>query len=280
MSRNQIIVISFCAVLCVGLYLFADRSKPKGSGPDSGHQGNMPPNMPMQQPQGEMLNIEEYISGLEKANTDKKAAETIENAKAKGSFDELAVEYTKLDKPLAVAYYMVKQAYRLNSVSAFIKAGDYNAQLLQTAPDEKAHNYLMHNVVDCYEKAVDLDSNIIENKLRLASAYIEGSQNPMQGIGILRNIVAKDSNNVDAQLMLARFGIVSGQFDKAIVRLEKVLYLQPQNTEALVLMAQAYENSGNIPGAIEMLEKLKKNVKEPGVIKEIDAKIAELKKQS
>ncbi len=102
----------------------------------------------------------------------------------------------------------------------------------------------------------------------------------MQGVGILRNIVAKDSNNVDAQLMLARFGIVSGQYDKAIARLEKVLYLQPQNTEALLLMAQAYEDTGLKPKAIEMLERCKKTIKDAEVLREIDNKIQDLKKQS
>lgn len=279
MSRNQIIVISACLVVCLGIYLFADTAKPKGSAPDSGHQGNMPPQMPPQQA-AEALNIEEYINGLEKATTDATVKQSIESLKAQQNYAGLADLYTKQDKPLAVAYYLVKAAEKENSVKAFVKAGDYSAQLTQTAPDEKAHRYLMNNVIATYEKAVELDSNVVENKLRLAGAYIEGSQNPMQGVGILRNIVAKDSNNVDAQLMLARFGIVSGQYDKAIARLEKVLYLQPQNTEALLLMAQAYEDTGLKPKAIEMLERCKKTIKDAEVLREIDNKIQDLKKQS
>ncbi|MFN8287201.1 MAG: tetratricopeptide repeat protein [Chitinophagales bacterium] len=279
MSRNQIIVISACAVVCLGIYLFADTAKPKGAGPDSGHQGAMPPQMPPQQ-SVEALNIEEYVSGLEAANTNATAKQNIEKRKAAEDFAGLAEEYTKLDKPLAVAYYLVKAAQKENTVKAYTKAGDYSAQLTQTAPDEKAHRYLMDNVISSYEKAVELDSNQVENKLRLAGAYIEGSQNPMQGVAILRNIVAKDSNNVDAQLMLARFGIVSGQYDKAIARLEKVLYLQPQNTEALLLMAQAYEDTGLKPKAIEMLERCKKTIKDADVLREIDKKIEDLKKQS
>jgi cytochrome c-type biogenesis protein CcmH/NrfG len=107
---------------------------------------------------------------------------------------------------------------------------------------------------------------------------MEGGSSPMQGVTILLDIVRKDSTNVDALLMLGRFGIVSGQYDKAISRLEKIIYLQPQNSEAWLLMAEAYNGKGDKSKAIEMLERCKRTVTNPDAKREIDKYIEGLKK--
>jgi tetratricopeptide (TPR) repeat protein len=78
--------------------------------------------------------------------------------------------------------------------------------------------------------------------------------------------------------MLGRFGIVSGQFDKAIARLEKVLYLRPQNSEALLLLAEAYNSKGDKSKAIEFLERCKKTVSNPELKKEIENHIKNINK--
>jgi tetratricopeptide (TPR) repeat protein len=78
--------------------------------------------------------------------------------------------------------------------------------------------------------------------------------------------------------MLGRFGIISGQYDKAIARLEKILYLRPQNSEALLLMAEAYNAQGNKTKAIELLERCKKTVTNPATKKEIEKYIEQIKK--
>ena len=150
--------------------------------------------------------------------------------------------------------------------------------LLQSAPDEKARKYLADNAIECYSKAYNLDTTKTDNRIRLAGAYLQEGSQPMQGVSMLLDIVRKDSNNADAQLMLGRFGLISGQIDKAIARFEKVLYLQPQNSEALFLLAEAYNNQGNKQKAIELLDKCKKTVKEPAAKKEIEKYIEEIKK--
>jgi tetratricopeptide (TPR) repeat protein len=165
-------------------------------------------------------------------------------------------------------------------VNDWIGLGDFSMMLLQTAPDEKAKNYLSTTAVESYKAAVSIDSSVTDNRLRLASAYMEGGSQPMEGVGILLDVVKKDSNNVDALLMLGRFGIISGQYDKAIARLEKILYLQPQNSEALLMLAEAHNNLGNKEKALELLEKCKKTVNSPELKSEIDKYIQSIKKPS
>lgn len=277
MSRNQIIVIAACALVGAGIYIFAPthkapEAKPAAQGPAAG--GPMQAQEPV-----EKLDIEAYIADLEAKTTDEAVKDKVKKLKEINSFNELAGEYKKLDKPIAAAWYLVKAAEQTNTAKGWETAGDYNAMLLQTAPDEKALHFLSDNAIHCYEQAANLEPGNQEIKLRLAEAYIEAGSNPMQGVSILRDMVAKDSTNIDAQLMLARFGLVSGQFDKAIARCEKVLYLSPQNQDALLMIAQAYEGMGNTEKAIDALTRCAAVVKEPEAKKAIAAHIEELKKQ-
>ncbi len=263
-------------MLAGGIYLFADTKKPKTEKTAEGGGHNTM--QPQEQPTPEALNIEEYIFDVNSKIADKKTKERVAKLQEAKSYKELVGEYQKLDKPLAVAYYSVKLAEKDNKAQAFVESGDYNSMLMQTAPDDKARSFLSSNALFCYKKAVELDSTNTQNRIRLAGAYMESGGPPMQGVSILLDIVQKDSANVDALLMLGRFGIISGQFDKAIARLEKILYLRPQNSEALLLLAEAYKGQGNSGKAIEMLERCKKTVADPAAKKEIDKYIESIKK--
>jgi cytochrome c-type biogenesis protein CcmH/NrfG len=73
----------------------------------------------------------------------------------------------------------------------------------------------------------------------LGACYIFGNiaDNPMEGILKVRQVVEKDSTNIYAQMVLGQGSLMSGQYDRAIDRFEKVLALQPVNLEAILLMA-------------------------------------------
>lgn len=271
MTRNQVIVVSACAVLCLGIYLFAGNKKPKTENTaQNGLNGTPPP--------VETLDIEAYIADVNGKIADRTIREKIDHWMAADSFAALIGQYQQLDKPLAVAHYMVKQAEKDNAANSYTHAGDYSSMLIQTAPDEKARTYLSNNAVLCYSKATELDSTNTDYKIRLAGAYMESGGGAMQGVSILMGVVHQDSTNIDALMMLGRFGIISGQYDKAIARLEKILYLRPQNSEALLLMAEAYNNKGDIPKAIELLERCKRTVNNPEAKKEIEKYIESIKK--
>lgn len=274
MSRNQVILVTLLAVLGIGIYLFADTKKPHTA--EAGQLAATDAAASATQP--ESLNIEEYIADVNGKIADKATYEKIEKLAQGQQYRELLQEYQKIDKPLAVAYYAVKLAEKENQIQAYVEAGDYNAMLQQTAPDAKAKAFLNQNAINCYRKAVDLDTANADYKVRLAGAFMEGGSSPMQGVTILLDIVKHDSTNINALMMLGRFGIISGQYDKAIARLEKILYLQPQNSEALLLMAEAYNNQGNKNKAVELLERCKKTVSDPEAKKEIDKYIESIKK--
>ena len=196
MNTKQIIAVSACVTLLVVIYLFGKTKKPADN-------TNAPPmTQGHAQPQQEtpVLDIQEYLSQIN-AQADPDIKHKIQDAETAHAYATLIDIYKKIDKPLAVAYYSVKQADLLNKADYYVTVGDYNAGLMQTAPDEKAKKFLVTNAIECYKKAVELDTSKTENKLRLAGAYMEDGTQPMQGVMILLDVVKKDSTNVDALLM-------------------------------------------------------------------------------
>ncbi len=67
----------------------------------------------------------------------------------------------------------------------------------------------------------------------------------MKGIQTILEVTRRDSLNMYAQLMLGLGGIESGQYDKAIQRLLKVVHYDPGNLEAVLSLGEAYERIGN-----------------------------------
>jgi len=273
MRRNQIIVISACLAVLIAIYFFGNTKKPIDQSAAPMGQGHA---QPQQAAAAETLDIEAYIAEI-KSKAEPSVQQTINGEEKSADYSALIESYKKMDKPLAVAYYVVKEAEKENTVKKYVGAGDFNATLIQTAPDDKAKRFLSGNILNCYKKAVDLDTTNTANRIRLAGAYLQDGTQPMSGVLMLLDVVKRDSNNIDAQLMLGRFGLISGQIDKAIARFEKVLYLQPQNSEALFSLAEAYNDKGNKQKAIELLERCKKTVKDPATKKDIEKAIESIK---
>jgi tetratricopeptide (TPR) repeat protein len=270
LTRTQWITIGTALLAVIVVYLFANNRKPKE--PMAAN-----PAAEMAKQQAEALDIEEYIADTKGKITDKAVAQKLDAFEQGALYDSIIGVYRSIDKPLAVAYYAIKKAEKTNATEDWLNAGDFNEAMMQSAPDEKSRTYLSTNAVASYQNALQKDSANLTIQMKLASAYINDGSNPMQGIGILRGIVEKDSNNADAQLLLGKYAIISGQNEKAIARLEKVVYLQPSNTEGLLLLAQAYEGAGNKAKAIEALERSLKTEKEPGFQASVKDYIKKLK---
>ncbi len=174
-------------------------------------------------------------------------------------------------------YYRAKAAKLENSEKSLTFAGQLFLELLEREGDRSLQMWEANEAVAVLEKAVALNGNNEEAKLAMASAYIQGTPEPMKGVQMLLAITREKPDDVPANLLLGRMSIQSGQFDKAVKRFETVLKTEPKNKEALYFLAQAYEGMGNKTKAIELLEQCKKVVNNPEFTKDIDAHINSLK---
>ena len=113
------------------------------------------------------------------------------------------------------------------------------------------------------EQCLTLNPQNLNAKVDLAvSIYNINNQEPpknsadlMRPALLLREVVAADSNHVDALYYLGKLAQASNQLEKAIERFKKLVYLQPQNREHYLELSQMYEQLGQEKEAKVWLEK-------------------------
>jgi tetratricopeptide (TPR) repeat protein len=130
------------------------------------------------------------------------------------------------------------------------------------------------------EKALVINPKNDSAKINLGACYLFGnlSDNPMQGITKIKEVVDKDSTNAYGQFILALGGKKSGQYDKAIERFLTVIKIQPNHIEAMIHLAECYELTNQKALAIEWYTRVSNSVNIPEAKKAISKRIQELKK--
>jgi tetratricopeptide (TPR) repeat protein len=130
------------------------------------------------------------------------------------------------------------------------------------------------------EKALVINPKNDSAKINLGACYLFGnlSDNPMQGITKIKEVVDKDSTNAYGQFILALGGKKSGQYDKAIERFLTVIKIQPNHIEAMIHLAECYELTDQKALAIEWYTKVSNSVNIPKAKEAISKRIQELKK--
>ena len=168
------------------------------------------------------------------------------------------------------ANYYKKGAFLENTEKSVTFAGNLFVALLQKTEEASIRKWQAVEAISCFEKAIEINPTNLDTKIALATCYTEGTGETMKGVTLLREITQNDSTNIPANIILGKLAIQSGQFDKAKKRLELVLSLRPDNTEAMYFLAEAYKGLGDKQKAIELFEKCKSLVKNPDFTKEVD----------
>ncbi len=200
-----------------------------------------------------------------------------DTAARKKGYVQLSEFWKEQQDPALAAYYVYQYAQADHTKPAFENAGDALLSVYKSGSDSVISNNLITFALRSYEEAVRIDGSDVELKIKLADVYVQGSQEPMKGIGILRQLSDSLPDNIPVLLALGRLSIQSGQFDKAKERLQKVLKLAPQNTEAMYFLAIAEAQLGHTDEAIRMFEMCKQLVGNKDFDKEIDEIVKNLK---
>ena len=136
-----------------------------------------------------------------------------------------------------------------------IAGANYYLAIAQNT-DKSMRDFCTQRAVNAFQNAISLNPTKLDNKINLALCYTENppQDNPMKGILLLRDLDKENPDNIAVNLQLARLAIKTGQFDRAIARLETVLTKEPNNKKAVCLLADAYSGSQNAKAA-EMMKK-------------------------
>ena len=198
-----------------------------------------------------------------------------------GVYHQLAhfwADTAKIFEPYA--WYTAESARLENSEKSLTFAARLFLDNLKMEDDPGLKRWKALQAEDLFQRSLKINPANDSSEVGLGELYLYGGigEGPMQGIMKIRQVAEKDSTNIYAQLTLGHASIASGQYDKAIGRFLTVLHLQPNNLEAALSLAEAYEQTGNKAAAIEWYKKSLPLINIAGLKKEVDNRIIELSK--
>lgn len=196
---------------------------------------------------------------------------------------QLASIWDESNQPAAAAFYYQDVARSENTAASWIAAGNHFNDAYKQSQDTTAQPVFDANAVEAFQKATALAPNNLDAQAGLGIAYVNGGGPPMQGIGLLLGVVAKDPNNRNAVLNLGLFAMKSGQFDKAVDRFKSLIVIEQKNNtiktdvEPYFYLAESYKQLGMRKEAIDAYQKCKEMMPDPTFDQKIDEYIKELK---
>ena len=185
------------------------------------------------------------------------------------------------------AWYTAQAARLENSEKSLTFAARLFLNNLQEDQDLERKKWKALQARDLFERSLKINPDNDSAKVGLGACYLFGniSATPMEGILKIREVAEKDSTNIYAQMMLIKGSLISGQYDKAISRLETVNHLlqtavgrEAEKTEAILLLADTYDRLGDKTNAIDWYRKSLLYIRQKEARDAIEKRIATLKK--
>lgn len=227
-----------------------------------------------------LLEAERQLSGKLKEKWDSIKKNTVNlsrNERLKWQ-DSSILFWDEQNRPDLAAVVSLKKAESENNPKTWSYAGQRCYYAVKFIREQQRQKDYYAAATYCFEKVLKVEPNNINAKIDLASCLVEGSDNPMKGITLLKEIERTDSNNIRLQLSFGFFSAKSQQWDKAIRRFKKALELDPGYIEVHLHLADAYEQSGKTKECINELEKFVLATNDPMAKSTIQEYIQKLKK--
>lgn len=153
-----------------------------------------------------------------------------------------------------IAGYYAEEIAKINEDElSWSIAGTTYATGIKESTDQKVKDFCTQRARKAFENAISINPSNLNHKINLAVSFAEQplQDNPMKGILMLIDLNKKYPENVSVLFQLARLGIQTGQYSKAVERIETALKIEPSNQRIICLAVEAYEKNGNIDKAEE-----------------------------
>jgi len=165
--------------------------------------------------------------------------------------------------PLISGHYAEQVAEIEQTTEAWNIAGTtYSIAMQKETEGSNEKEHAISKSRKTLENALSLSPDNVETKINLALTYVEAplEDNPMKGVLMLVGMSKEHPENPSVLFQLGRLSIKTGQFDKAVARLTKVIELRPTFREAHCLLAEAYRGKGQDDLAKQELDICNKNI--------------------
>jgi tetratricopeptide (TPR) repeat protein len=242
----------------------ANRDKPQKATPDQ------------KQPVEEDNHISALNPTQQKQINELKIAYNAANATSKEATGQklitLLASYQKYD---SAAYYSEQLLANNPNEKGYIATADLYYQAFTYAVNDTKSNQMGEKTRAFYQKALDLNPNLLLAKTNMAMTYVT-TPTPMQGIMLLRDVVAQSPDFEPALFNLGILSMRSNQFAKAVERFKHITKNNPNNTKAAYYTGVCLARLGRNEEAKEILIKVKAADKDAAVQAEIATLLSEL----
>jgi tetratricopeptide (TPR) repeat protein len=190
--------------------------------------------------------------------------------------DSLGKQWDKLGQPVISAHYFELIAEQHPDEKNWLNAGYRYFDAFKMLNDSTLRARMVSKAINCYSNVLKYNPENLDAKTDLGACYAEGTNEPMKGIMLLREVVSANPEHENAQFNLGILSVRSGQYEKAIERFQKVIEIDPARKEMYFMIGKTYAMAGNREKAIENLEKLKKETTDLQLIEQTNSLINQI----
>lgn len=185
----------------------------------------------------------------------------LERFKAEHSYQDIpetnlkySLQFEELQQYRISGVYAGKVAIQSQDTSELLEAGRLMNEAMawerNVGNSGEFFNFFLEQSESAYQFIIDLDSTNTRARLGMATVLADGKGAVMLGVQELLAVSRMDSMNLEANIRLGRFAIMSQQIDKVIPRYRKVLAVQANNTEALLTIGNTYLSNNQMDSAL------------------------------
>ena len=178
---------------------------------------------------------------------------------------QLIEEFRQVSRYDSAAHYAGLLANRQPTELNLLRAGDAYFEAYTFAVDEQKTASLGEQTRSFYQKVLAINPNRLVAKANMAMTYVN-TDNPMQGIAMLRSVLAQDPTNELALFNLGMLSMRSGQYGKAIDRFRQILTNNPGSRKAQFYLGVSLAEAGQKAEARKVLADVKKQEKDPQIL--------------
>ncbi len=286
MKRNHFIALGTALVLLAGLYFLAPTVNPKRVAPEpvaDQHEHEGPEALQIGAVE---TRISSTFTPAQKSRWEQ-AQKMLANKTSNDSLEayrQLAGFYRdSVSNALLHFNYLADEASLVNTEKSLTFAAHSILAYLPYLQNDAEVDWLANKSNQLFDKALRINPENDSTIVGYGGTIMFGAGPPdqaMNGITRVRDVANRDSNFLFAQYMLGVGGMLSGQYDRAAERFEKVARLQPDNIEVKFKTAEAYEQGGKNQKAIEWYEDIARHVRQPELLQAVNQRLEELRKKN
>lgn len=255
MNKSQIVTILFSIALVLVLYYGCERVPPDQKEIEQSRSlvvESTDPSVLIQKAKANVSSVENAQIGI----LEQELEASLTDSTKLPILERLSGKYYELGYPALSGYYAQRIAEIRNTEEAWSISGTTYSIALQRSEDDQIRTFLTGRAVQAFENAISLNPDNPANQVNLALVYTSNppQENPMQGIQLLLDLNNRYPDNVYILNNLGRLAIQTGQFDRAIERLERAYDITPDNSNTICLLAKAYQSAGYIDKASQFDE--------------------------